>query len=309
MRKIIYLTILITIVYKWCVLGNIRFDEENRVSAGPIGGWEESRFIAHAFGGVEGFHYTNSYEAFVSNYLKGYRLFETDLVNTADGELIASHDFSQNKARMTVEQFQGSLIMGKFHSLTMTEILQLMIDYPDFYLIIDSKESNTEHIRRQFEILVSEAIRLDPILLERIIPEIFSPTMYETVMNIYPFPNTIYSLYKSNASASSIVKFVKEKQISAVAMPAYRVIVNPTLVNALSKLGVKSYVHTVDNIRTMQVLKSIGVHGVYTNLEVTPTELAQAVDDTNPFQMVGYIPSAAKFLFTKFKANTILEGL
>lgn len=116
MRKIIYLTILITIVYKWCVLGNIRLNEENRVSASPIGGWAESKFIAHALGGVEGFHNTNSYEAFVSNYLKGYRLFETDLVNTADGELIEARDFSKNKARKTVEQFQGSLIMEKFHS-------------------------------------------------------------------------------------------------------------------------------------------------------------------------------------------------
>jgi len=164
-----------------------------------------------------------------------------------------------------------------------------MEKYPDFYLITDTKETDKAKVEQQFTVLVEQARKLDASLLQRIIPEIYSPEMYDVVMSIYPFPNKIYSLYKSGASAASIVKFVKEKQISVVAMPTYRVVMNPNLVYALNQLGVQSYVHTVNTVETMKLMSRLGVHGYYTDLETPPDMLNNKITEPVKLASTGYI--------------------
>lgn len=269
MKKTMMLSLLIVIMAGmiWCNWGLVRTSQNQPDSIPGASGWQENRLIAHAFGGVDGASYTNSYEAFITNYNRGYRLFEVDLVQTTDGKLVARHDWSQklqpgltaHRGRnVTKLQFANSLIMGRFHPLTLPDILQLMQQYPDFDLIVDTKAGSKAQIQH------------------RVIPEIFSPEMYDTVMGIHPFPNKIYSLYKTGASAESIVEFVRDKQLTAVAMPAYRVYLNPNLVSALNKFGVKSYVHTVNSRPVMQILSRFGVHGFYTDQEESPEELMLA---------------------------------
>jgi len=269
-----------------------------QAAAQTIEQWESNRLIAHALGGIEGSKYTNSYDAFITNYNKGYRLFEADLLLTTDGELVARHDWSkgvqpdlpgQTGHALTKLQFNSSLIQGKFRPLSFHDILQLMVKYPDFYLITDTKETDKVKIEQQFNVIVEQARKIDESLLNRIIPEIYSPDMYDIVMNIYPFPNKIYSLYKSGASATSIVKFVKEKQIAVVAMPAYRVVMNPNLVYALNQLGVQSYVHTVNTVESMKLLSRLGVHGYYTDLETPPDMLKDEISKPVELVFAGYI--------------------
>ncbi|MGN7165405.1 phosphatidylinositol-specific phospholipase C/glycerophosphodiester phosphodiesterase family protein [Paenibacillus cellulositrophicus] len=301
MKKSIVLLLLIVIMTGliWCSWGLVWSDQEQSSTAGTSD-WEENRLIAHALGGVNGASYTNSYEAFMTNYNRGYRLFEVDLVQTTDGELVARHDWSHklqpdlaaHRGRnVTKLQFANSLIMGRFHPLTLPDILQLMQKYRDFDLIVDSKAGNKEQIQQQFTYLVNEVRRTDPALLNRIIPEIFSPEMYDTVMEIYPFPNKMYSLYKTGASAESIVEFVRDKHLTSVAMPVYRVFINPNLVPALNKLGVKSFVHTVNSRPVMQLLHSFGVHGFYTDQEESPEELILADAPPGHVDFPGYISS------------------
>ncbi|MEK4849062.1 phosphatidylinositol-specific phospholipase C/glycerophosphodiester phosphodiesterase family protein [Paenibacillus sp. FSL H7-0756] len=276
------LVIVISAGLIWCNWGLVWPGQKQDASiAAGTSGWEDHRLIAHALGEVEGASYTNSYEAFISNYNRGYRLFEVDLVQTADGELVARHDWSDRLQpdlaahggrTVTKHQFANSLIMGRFQPLTLTDILQLMQQYRDFDLILDMKAGSNEQIEQQFTNLVNEARTADPALLDRMIPEIFSPEMYDTVMEIYPFPNKMYSLYKTGASAESIVEFARDKQLTAVAMPLYRVFINPNLVPALNKLGVKSYVHTVNSSRVKQLLTTFGVHGFYSDREKSPEE-------------------------------------
>ncbi|GAA3407271.1 phosphatidylinositol-specific phospholipase C/glycerophosphodiester phosphodiesterase family protein [Paenibacillus hodogayensis] len=270
---------LIAVLIIWCGWGLIWSGKEREIAVGPIDGWKANTLIAHALGGIQGFKYTNSYDAFIANYHRGFRLFEVDLLQTEEGELVARHDWSQN---LQPDLTKNSLIQGRFRPLAWPDILQLMQIYPDFYLIIDMKASGNENIHRQFEHLVNETLRADPSLLNRMIPELFSPAMYDTVMSIYPFPNNMYSLYNTAASATSILQFVKEKHISAVAMPVYRVFMNPNLVRSLQDLGVRSYVHTVNGRWTMDLLSSFGVYGFYTDREVSPVELALAHANVSP---------------------------
>ncbi|BBI32823.1 phosphatidylinositol-specific phospholipase C/glycerophosphodiester phosphodiesterase family protein [Cohnella abietis] len=289
-KKIVCLSLLIVVCMIWLGWGFIWSMGDKQAPANHTSAWEKNEFIAHALGGIDGASKTNSYEAFIANYDRGYRLFEVDLLETADGEFVARHDWSPrlqpdmlNKTShtLTMSQFKSSPILGKFHPLSLIDILQLMQQYPDFHLIIDTKETSKEKIQQQFEFIVKQATLIDSSLLERIIPEIYNPDMYDVIMKVYPFPNKIYSLYKSGASAASIIDFVKDKQFSVVAMPAYRVFLNPNLVHSLNKLGIKSYVHTINDKPQMKLLQSFGVHGFYTDLEISPDKLALKVAKTN----------------------------
>ena len=51
--------------------------------------------IAHSLGGIENGKYSNSLEAFQSNYAKGMRVFETDFSWTSDHVLVLRHDWER----------------------------------------------------------------------------------------------------------------------------------------------------------------------------------------------------------------------
>ena len=55
------------------------------------------RFIAHAGGAINGIKYLNTLEALNYNYKNGFKLFELDLQITADGFIVASHDWNSWK--------------------------------------------------------------------------------------------------------------------------------------------------------------------------------------------------------------------
>jgi len=99
----------------------------------------ENRFIAHALGGIEGFAYTNSKEAFIKNYAAGHRVFEVDMIFTADERLVCSHDWNTYGSPPNHLEFLNTKIQGKFTPLALMDVLVLLCDYPDAYLVTDTK--------------------------------------------------------------------------------------------------------------------------------------------------------------------------
>ncbi|MNJ67905.1 Glycerophosphoryl diester phosphodiesterase family protein [compost metagenome] len=73
----------------------------------------------------------------------------------------------------------------------------------------------------------------------------------------------IYTLYQTYDSDKQIVQFAKDKQLAAVTMSTTRV--NEDLVSSLHKLGIPSYVHTVNDPKEILKLKRMGVYGFYTD--------------------------------------------
>ena len=69
----------------FAVTPSVFADSDDWVTSNPL--------IAHAFGGIDDKTYTNSLEAFQTNYDKGFRVFEVDLILTSDGGLAARHDW------------------------------------------------------------------------------------------------------------------------------------------------------------------------------------------------------------------------
>ncbi|WP_409341675.1 phosphatidylinositol-specific phospholipase C/glycerophosphodiester phosphodiesterase family protein [Paenibacillus sp. MBLB4367] len=241
--------------------------------------WTGYRMIAHAMGGINGHDYTNSYEAFLVNYEKGHRVFEVDLILTEDGKLAARHDWlaytadllqpelpeEKKGVSLTLRDFKGTPILEKYKALSFKDIVKMMQQYPDIYLVTDTKETDPVLVTEQFRLIKEGAEAVDPAILNRIIPELYTEDMVKTVMDIYPFPNKLYSLYQSSDPDEEILRFVRENGIQTVAMPVERAQMMPELMQGLNDLAVKTYVHSVNSEEEIRAMTALGVYGVYTD--------------------------------------------
>lgn len=242
--------------------------------------WTSFRMIAHGMGSVEeGDTMTETLEAFQASYDKGHRVFEVDLLLTEDGQLAARHDWSGKTSEklqpdlplenrgvpLTLDEFLDYPILGKYQPLSFGQLVGLMKRYPDIYLVTDTKETDPVNIYRQFIHMKETAESVDPALLARIIPEIYTEEMYKIVMGIYSFPHKLYSLYQTQDSDAEIADFVRSQEIRTVAMPVEDVLLHHELVKELRHMGVKIYVHAVNSALQIKLLTKMGVFGIYTD--------------------------------------------
>ncbi|GMN05243.1 hypothetical protein MTsPCn5_06310 [Croceitalea sp. MTPC5] len=103
------------------------------------------RYIAHAGGEVNGIKSTNSKEALDENYKKGFRLFELDIIETSDNQLVAAHDwkmwarFTDYKGELppSLNEFKKHKIYGDYTTLDMKGINDWFAAHPDAILVTD----------------------------------------------------------------------------------------------------------------------------------------------------------------------------
>jgi glycerophosphoryl diester phosphodiesterase len=132
--------------------------------------WEQHLFVAHGLGEIDGHVLTNSKEAFIQNYENGHRLFEADLTYTTDGVLVARHNVFEvingvnTEINVSYDHFQSNLLYEKYTALDVKELLELLVDYEDAYLITDTKFTDAATVGKQFNMLVYLAKRIDPSL-------------------------------------------------------------------------------------------------------------------------------------------------
>ncbi|MBW5446996.1 glycerophosphodiester phosphodiesterase [Cohnella sp. CFH 77786] len=227
--------------------------------------WTEHRMVAHAMGGIGGTRLTNSREAFVINYGRGFRVFEVDLRLTSDGYPVALHDWGALRNPVSLREFMSMPVRKKYHPLEWSDIVQLAELYPDVYFVTDTKERSRRGIERSFRrIAASLEASPRPDVRGRIVPQIYRRSMYGQLERIFPFPSYIYTLYDSPDSDGEVVLFLKRApKIRAVTMPEYRV--TRRFVSELKKLGVKIYVHSVNDPRIYETYRRLGVDGIYTD--------------------------------------------
>lgn len=245
----------------------------------PKEGFAAHRLVAHAMGGIDGLTYSNTYEAFAANYEKGLRVFEADLLLSKDGKLIARHEWGESFTVMmgqedvmdpgthaavwTYEEFKNAKIKGQYEPLGWEDLLDLLKEYPDMYLITDTKQIEPEETDQIFNIIVDSAKEKDPELLNRIVPQIYYQSMWDDIQAKYPFESVIFTLYQTHDSDESVVQFAKDKGIAAITMSETRA--NADLVASLNELGIPSYVHTINDKDNVLKFKRMGVYGFYTD--------------------------------------------
>ena len=191
--------------------------------------WTDHRTIAHALGGLDGKEYLNSREGFLAMYNQGVRLFELDLSRTSDGVWVCRHNWNESmgqwkgtgKKVLTEKQFTSNKIYGKYTPMTLEDFFLLLKDYPDAFVMIDSKQYSIRNYQKTLEdyceyVEIARAAGAGEVL-DQIIPEIYSEAMYPGTAMIHSFPSYIYSLWQeySEDDLKKIASFCGEKGIQA----------------------------------------------------------------------------------------------
>jgi glycerophosphoryl diester phosphodiesterase len=251
-------------------------------------GFRAHRMVAHAMGGIEGLTYTNTSDAFLVNYDQGFRVFEVDLLLSSEGRLVARHEWGESFTRqlgqedelaadrqgavLSYAEFKAAKIQGVYEPLDWDDVLELMEQYPDVYIITDTKQFSPEEIQQIFTQIVEQAKAKDPELLERVVPQIYNREMWEPVQAIYPFASVIFTLYQTHDTDEEVVAFAEDKHLAAVTMSDTRA--NAQLIEELNRIGVPSYIHTINDRKTMAKFKRMGAYGFYTDF-LTEADLAK----------------------------------
>jgi len=250
-----------------------------------FGGWQDGNpLVAHALGESRGKIETNAKEAFLESWGSGFRAMEVDFTYTSDGVLVARHDFEADGSYYRLEQdaksplvmdrntFQSTKICFDQTPLTAVDVLSLMVEYPDVYLITDTKDTDKATVERQFKDLkqIAEAME-QPQILNRIIPQIYNEEMYDWVKEIYPFQEWIYTLYLNYyPDYPKIAEFCEAKGIGTVTIENARV--TKEVVDTLHAKGIKVYAHTINRYKQFEDLLALGIDGIYTD-RIKPYEL------------------------------------
>lgn len=229
-------------------------------------------YIAHACGGIDGKTYTNSREAFLLNYELGHRVFEIDFNLSEDGVLIAAHDkehwkeITKTDLPYTSENFNRLLIYDQYESLNWSEIIDLMAEYPDVYLVTDTKSQAKRSVMLAFSQLVSCAEQTHPEVLERIIPQIYNEDMLSWISRFYSFKSVIFTLYATEWSPQSVLDFCKNSGVRFITMPVKSV--SEDIIRLWDTMDIQVAVHTVNNEQQIDELLRMGVDMIYTDFVV-----------------------------------------
>ncbi len=221
-------------------------------------------YITHAMGEIDGVAYTNSLDAFMLNYKQGQRIFEVDF-DLVNDNLICCHDESTFKHFVTnhsytYENFMKSKLLGKYTTLDIKSLNQLLCRYQDVVIVTDTKYSDFDHVNKMFNIIKTECSEN----LDRIIPQIYNREMYKYIKAIYPFSHVIFTLYQlEHWDAKNIASFCSQNNISMVTM--WHHLLNPNIARIFHDNHIKICTHTVNDIDVVKQLKQIGCDYFYTD--------------------------------------------
>lgn len=247
----------------------------------------EYRVIAHALGGIDGYDYTNSLEAFQYNYDHGTRVFEIDLETTLDGDICLTHTWEDFRYKLTdlggdkdeqlsTEEFMNTKIHGKYTTMLFKDILALMQKYKDFYVVIDSKMFDAEGTRWIYDKMIEEINSVNPELINRIVPQAYNPEIIDILQNEYKFPEIIYTLYSiyDKTDGEKIYQTVKDKGIRIVVMhmdndwaeKVIKSVVDYAILDNDRRWQFNVYIHTINDINSAkEIVNDYHFFGIYSD--------------------------------------------
>lgn len=243
--------------------------------------WTDHRTIAHALGGLDGKEYLNSRESFLSMYNQGVRLFELDLSRTSDGVWVCRHNWNESmgqwegtgKKVLTERAFTSNKIYGKYTPMTLEDFFLLLKDYPDAFVMIDSKQYSVRNYQMTLEdyceyVEIAQAAGAGEVL-NQIIPEIYNKAMFPGTAMIYSFPSYIYSLWQeySTEDLEGIASFCREKKIPAATI--YWKYWSDEVEEIFEKQGIHLYVYTVNDRNQARKYIAAGAEGICTDFLTT----------------------------------------
>jgi glycerophosphoryl diester phosphodiesterase len=214
-------------------------------------------------GGIDGRSYTNSLEAWRTNYTKGCRLFETDLWITGDRKLVAFHDGLEAEMGLSpgfgYDEFMRKRIYGAYSPVDADWIARLLREKSDWKVVTDTKSD----LRSSLEMLCASLKNRKVDCTERVIPQIYDPATDLSVVKELGFRAVIFTIYLSHIDDDEVVRVARRNPlIVAVTMPPTRATLE--MIRSLEKAGIRCYVHTI-NGQAISAQFDRGVWGVYTD--------------------------------------------
>lgn len=235
--------------------------------------WYDHHAIAHALGEIDGKEYTNSKDAFLNSYEKGFRVFEVDLMQTTDHVMVARHYWGKNLSDpmskggdpVSYAKFKKIKLYGKYSSVSLKELFELMDKYPDTYIMTDTKDSDAAAAKNDFSIIVRTAKEMKKeYLLDRLIVQIYNQPMYHAIKQVHSFRHIVYTTYQqTDVAFSKMIRFCKANGVEAVTVPAGSV--NDYRMELLNDAGLYSFTHTVNTLYEAREYMKLGVYGIYTD--------------------------------------------
>lgn len=223
------------------------------------------RLIAHAGGGMDGHAYLNSLDALEHNYALGHRVFEVDFSWTADGELVAIHDWDAawrrgfrgdaDGAVPTHAQFMRARMRGGQRQIDVARLDAWLAAHPDARIVTDVRGRNLHALQYL-------ATRLGT-RRRQLIPQMYHAHVYADLRAL-GYEQIIFTLYATRLPPAALLDFIART-------PLYAVTINPArdqadhLIEALTSGPVPVYVHTFNEVADLERFRARGVHGVYTD--------------------------------------------
>ena len=203
----------------------------------------------------------------VVSYVKGICGFEKD------GSYYRLEIKPSGSLVMDTKTFTSTPAVYEQTPMTAVDLLYLMQEYPDMYLITDTKTTDKAQVQRQFRDLVNIANNIgSPEILSRIIPQLYNKEMLSWIKEIYPFENWIFTLYLyANPNYDDIANFCAANGIDTVTLHIDRA--KKENISKLKAKGLKVYAHTVNRYRIFEDALAAGVDGIYTD-RIKPYELS-----------------------------------
>ena len=259
--------------------------------------WDHAyRVMAHALGGIDGYDYTNSLEAFYQNYNAGTRLFEIDLDTTSDGDICLIHTWEDFRNKLTdvggdwpmsTEEFKQTKIHGKYTTVMFKDLLALMNEIPDFYIIIDSKTFDIEGTKLMYDRMMDEVKQVNPDLVKRIVPQAYTPEMYDFLNEKYDFDKIIFTLYHYyvDSDGQKIYEFVKDRQVPVVVMHMDNEWATKVITDIYAYAEMQEYedeftiyIHTVNMINdALNIINENHFFGIYSDF-ITENKIKSTFD-------------------------------
>lgn len=223
--------------------------------------------IAHAGGAIEEESYTNSLDALERNKAD-YDLFEIDLIETSDGQLVCLHDWERLgeavswdetgtiASPMSLEAFETyAAETARFRNCTLESLADWLRRTPGKRVIPDLKGDTPMALK----VIAAR----HPDLVDRFVAQIYQPEDYPMARAL-GFDDVIWALYRYAGNDEDVLLWLRHMDLYGLSLPEPDARRGLAL-RALEQTGVLSWAHTINDPQVFRALKALGISEIYTD--------------------------------------------
>lgn len=232
------------------------------------GAWyTQNRLRAHAGGGIDGFAYTNSYEALINTYNRGIKVIEFDATITSDDKAVISHNFMPDVTKglscevPTYDEFMQCKICDRFTPMSLEQLMEFMEQHDDLYVVLDHPAKGSIQLARIIIALLKilEEKKISKKILDQFIIQVFSVEEYEWMRSVRLFKN-IEFYFSASRDIEGTLEYVVKNKVHTVSINKVRL--NKEIVGKFNRWGVRVFSPSINEENEVKEAFEMGLWGV-----------------------------------------------